>query len=465
VPTAFWITPFSAEAAGNEDPAIYVAVQQAIRDAAVDLVDLVRADDIFEAGVVIEQVRGAIERADLVIAICTGRNANAFYELGLAEIARHKPILIAAGAEDLPFDVGHWRAQMYGGNPPLATLAERTRRAIQETLSARRSDPGLVVPDVAEAPEPRVATMTSGLNRVELPRETNPLRVVRDDDFVAFNEYVKDIAARLARLHTSTAQANEQVQPTEEVFRRLAEDRYVLVAELLDWMAPVAEYRPAWMRKGLRHVTPWFGRRATESDSGFTFWIGFHKSWVSLVLKATLGAALAAESWETVGDILGISGVAGQSENVPLMVDPSFTWADGYGGNADIAFKDLLAFNEWLEVRHPHVEPDPTSRTCGVDAVLGIARCVIDSRDRAEPDRREGPVAYAAFSSYYCDRVRWATRHFAHDANAARALGASDTNTLNETMARWWPALTRRAPQNMFRSSCASWDEATAARP
>jgi hypothetical protein len=469
VPRAFWITPFTPEAAGNEDPDRYKAVQQAIREAARDLVDLDRADDIFEAGVVIEQIRGAIESADLVIAICTGRNPNVFYELGLAEIVRHSPILVAATAEDLPFDVRHWRAQTYAGDPPLSSLAKRIRQAIEHTLAARRSDPGLVVPDTKLRPvtsEPVVTAEAGGTYRVHLPNETAPLRACRDGDFIAFNEHVKDIISRLAQLHSTTAQANENVQPAKEVLTRMAEDRYGLVAEMLDWFEPAAEYRRNWIPRALRHVIPWFGRRATSSDSGYTFWIGFHKSWVVLVLKSILGAALAVDSWDTVGELVAISGVDGQSEAVPLLVDPSFTWADGYGGNAEIGFKDLLAFHEWLEKRGPHVEPDPISRTCGVDVVLGIVRCLVDTRaasgDALQP--ADGPTAYAGFAAYHCERVRWVTRRLARDGAATQTLGVPDPAELNEIMSRWWPALVRRAPQNLFRSSCTSWTDATAAR-
>jgi len=72
-----------------------------------------RADDIFEAGIIIEQIRRSeMFGADAVIAVCTVRNANVFYELGLADQI-HKPILVAAEAQDLPFDVTHFRAQLY----------------------------------------------------------------------------------------------------------------------------------------------------------------------------------------------------------------------------------------------------------------------------------------------------------------------------------------------------------------
>lgn len=79
----FLITPFSAETAGGEDTTVFAAVQEAIRAAAEETgLDLRRADDIFAAGVVIQQVQGEIEQADVVLAVCSGRNANVFYELG-----------------------------------------------------------------------------------------------------------------------------------------------------------------------------------------------------------------------------------------------------------------------------------------------------------------------------------------------------------------------------------------------
>jgi pyruvate/2-oxoglutarate dehydrogenase complex dihydrolipoamide acyltransferase (E2) component len=137
-PVAFLLTPFSARAAGDEKPATYRAVQRALRDAARDAgVELRRADSIFRAGVIVDQVREAIEQADLVIAVCTGKNANVFYELGLAEALGHVPILIAPDASHLPFDKAHCRCHMYGGKrQSLKNLRQRLAQAILETLEA-----------------------------------------------------------------------------------------------------------------------------------------------------------------------------------------------------------------------------------------------------------------------------------------------------------------------------------------
>jgi hypothetical protein len=139
LPVAFLLTPFSAEAAGKERPKVFRRVQQAVEQAAEQAgVQLRRADSIFKGGVIIDQVRGAIAHADVIIAVCTGKNPNVFYELGLAEAMGHVPILVAPNARHLPFDKAHCRCHMYGLKHLTAdNLAPRLRLAITETLAER----------------------------------------------------------------------------------------------------------------------------------------------------------------------------------------------------------------------------------------------------------------------------------------------------------------------------------------
>lgn len=101
-------------------------------------VEIIRADDIFESGVVIDQVTKKIREADVVIAVCTGRNPNVFYELGIAEASK-RPILISENSDDLPFDLQHFRTQFYGGEAgkdSRHTLRARLTQAIHETIAA-----------------------------------------------------------------------------------------------------------------------------------------------------------------------------------------------------------------------------------------------------------------------------------------------------------------------------------------
>lgn len=127
----FVLMPFDAE-----HDWLYQVVKEACSATGANAV---RADDVFAAGIVIEQVKERIAQADAVIAVCTGKNANVFYELGIAE-ATHQPILVAESKDDLSFDVAHFRAQLYGGNESAnsrETLQDRIERAVTETIRSR----------------------------------------------------------------------------------------------------------------------------------------------------------------------------------------------------------------------------------------------------------------------------------------------------------------------------------------
>ena len=71
-------------------------------------VELERADDKVLTKPMMEKIRGQIQSADFVIGDITGRNANVFYELGLADAYGKPAILLTAEAvEDAPADVRH----------------------------------------------------------------------------------------------------------------------------------------------------------------------------------------------------------------------------------------------------------------------------------------------------------------------------------------------------------------------
>jgi len=76
-----------------------------------------RADDFFTADSVMSDIWSAIYAARLVIADCTGRNPNVFYEIGLAHAVGKPVILITQKSEDVPFDVRHLRYIEYQLTP------------------------------------------------------------------------------------------------------------------------------------------------------------------------------------------------------------------------------------------------------------------------------------------------------------------------------------------------------------
>ena len=74
---------------------------------------MIRADDMSTPGYITQQVIDFIDRTDVIVAVCTDQNANVFFELGYAW-RDHDPILVAHDRNDLPFNVGGYRAVMYG---------------------------------------------------------------------------------------------------------------------------------------------------------------------------------------------------------------------------------------------------------------------------------------------------------------------------------------------------------------
>lgn len=76
-----------------------------------------RADDFFAANSIISDVWDAINHAQVLIADCTKRNPNVFYELGIAHTLGKPVILIAQSKDDIPFDVQHIRTILYDFTP------------------------------------------------------------------------------------------------------------------------------------------------------------------------------------------------------------------------------------------------------------------------------------------------------------------------------------------------------------
>lgn len=75
-----------------------------------------RADDIWENPAVIQDVVSLIDRSRVVIADCSGRNPNVFYEIGIAHALGREVILITQSPEDIPFDLRHLRYARYLNN-------------------------------------------------------------------------------------------------------------------------------------------------------------------------------------------------------------------------------------------------------------------------------------------------------------------------------------------------------------
>lgn len=113
----------------------------AIREAGLEPV---RADELFSTGSVIEQIWEQISRAKVLLADLTGKNANVFYELGLAHAA-NKPVVFTTGQlEDVPFDLRHLRVAVYDVRDP--AWGDKLKTTLAVYLKAAKADPGKSVP-------------------------------------------------------------------------------------------------------------------------------------------------------------------------------------------------------------------------------------------------------------------------------------------------------------------------------
>ncbi|MBX3175101.1 MAG: hypothetical protein KF709_11855 [Gemmatimonadaceae bacterium] len=75
-----------------------------------------RADDIWDDPAVIQDVVSLIDQSRVVIADCTDRNPNVFYEIGIAHTLGRDVILITQNDGDIPFDLRHLRYVKYLNN-------------------------------------------------------------------------------------------------------------------------------------------------------------------------------------------------------------------------------------------------------------------------------------------------------------------------------------------------------------
>lgn len=75
-----------------------------------------RADDIWEHDHVIQDIVSLINRSQVVVCDCSGRNPNVFYEIGIAHTLGRDVILITQNKEDIPFDLRHLRYIQYLNN-------------------------------------------------------------------------------------------------------------------------------------------------------------------------------------------------------------------------------------------------------------------------------------------------------------------------------------------------------------
>jgi nucleoside 2-deoxyribosyltransferase len=76
-----------------------------------------RGDDVFGSNVIMDDILRSIEKADVVLADLTRKNANVFYEIGICHALGKSVLLLAQSVDDVPFDLRHRRVLHYEYSP------------------------------------------------------------------------------------------------------------------------------------------------------------------------------------------------------------------------------------------------------------------------------------------------------------------------------------------------------------
>lgn len=99
-----------------------------------------RADTTLNQRAIMKDVVSGIMSADLILADLTGRNANVFYELGLAHAFRRPVILLAQSTVDIPFDLKAYRVVIYSiAFAPTVTITSSMSSELPALLAAVRA--------------------------------------------------------------------------------------------------------------------------------------------------------------------------------------------------------------------------------------------------------------------------------------------------------------------------------------
>lgn len=120
--------PFSPE---------FASVYKAIK-AACDSVkaSYLRVDEIYRPTKIANDIFAAIAQSRLVICDLTGRNPNVLYETGLAHALNAEVVMLTQNADDVPFDLRHFRYFTYLNNGEgLQKLQSDLQRIISECIA------------------------------------------------------------------------------------------------------------------------------------------------------------------------------------------------------------------------------------------------------------------------------------------------------------------------------------------
>ena len=122
-----------------------------------------RGDSLFRPAPIMADIWSMIQSAKVLVAELTGKNANVFYELGLAHAVGNPIVLISETMDDVPFDLQPLRVIVYEKDNP--AWGNKLRNNMTSSLKENVSEPINSVPTMfrkkvkSQAPEESILSL------------------------------------------------------------------------------------------------------------------------------------------------------------------------------------------------------------------------------------------------------------------------------------------------------------------
>lgn len=160
--SCFVLIPFKEPFDGYYDSIISPAVTSAN-------LEPLRGDSLFRPSPIMSDIWKMIREAKVLVADLTEKNANVFYELGLAHAIGKPVILVAETIDNVPFDLQSLRVLKYDKNHPTwgNRLKAALASAIRETLSDTRDAVPAMFRKVVKSQAPTETKTESRLTELE----------------------------------------------------------------------------------------------------------------------------------------------------------------------------------------------------------------------------------------------------------------------------------------------------------
>ena len=92
---------------------IYKTIKKTVEDNGLECC---RVDEVPSTGIIVQKIVDLIDTSIVTICDCTNKNANVFYEMGIAHTLGREVIIIAQDSEEIPFDIRHIKHTIYNKN-------------------------------------------------------------------------------------------------------------------------------------------------------------------------------------------------------------------------------------------------------------------------------------------------------------------------------------------------------------